>query len=258
MDRRRFLGSMGIGGAAMLTITNGTMPQEEANGGNAVPGAPLHARPYQLLCAICSSGADPAEPKDEKIKAILDAVKKEPDLPITIVCNAGDVYSFQDPGMGADTPDGRDFNRKRDLDILQKMGWEPGITLPARAIFMSLLTQITSVAGICGYQSVTSEAWKGCSKVKSGNYEKGITKGIAALIPPRTEEEMAGEKETSLKELHSGKAVKIRPHILLCSVCQYGEGARPPFKADNLPELVDMVLHKNPEVSITMVRGADC
>ena len=66
---------------------------------------------------------------------------------------------------------------------------------------------------------------------------------------------MAREKETSHEGVAVGQAVTIRPHILLCAVCQYGGGTRPPFKADNLPELLEMILHKNPDVSITLARG---
>ncbi len=258
MDRRRFIQGLGLSGAGMLTATSTAMAQAETKGAKAASGAPLQARPYQFLCAICSLGADPAKPSDATARALLDALKQDPDRPVTIVCNAGDAYSFQDPGLDADTPEGRDFNRKRDLDILQKMSWAPGITLPARGIFLSLLKAIPSVTTLCGYPTVTSEGWRGCSKAKNGYYEKGVAKGIDAIIPPRSEQEMTREKAASLLELRSGKAVKIRPHILLCAVCQYGEGARPPFKADNLPELLDMVLHQNPDVPVTMVRGSDC
>jgi hypothetical protein len=258
MDRREFLKGATAGGAGLLTLGAGadaTCDEKRTGSGNKYPS--LTVRPYQLLCAICSVGEGESAPKSERTKAILDAVKADPDVPVTIVSNAGDVYVYQDPGPGEDTPEGRDFNRKRDLDILQKMSWAPGATLPARTVFLSLLKHITTVAGICGYDGVTSEAWKGCSKAKSGNYEKGQKAGITAIIPPRTAEEMAREKEASLKELHSGKGVTIRPHILLCSVCKYGSGLRPPFKDDNLPELLDFVLHKNPDLPITMARGAD-
>jgi hypothetical protein len=32
---------------------------------------------------------------------------------------------------------------------------------------------------------------------------------------------------------------------------------RPPYKADNLPELLDLILHKKPDIPITMARQAD-
>jgi len=51
--------------------------------------------------------------------------------------------------------------------------------------------------------------------------------------------------------------VTVRPHILVCAVCQYGEGLRPPYKEDNLPELLDLIIHRKPDILIKMARGAD-
>lgn len=222
---------------------------------NQEQARPLIVRPYQLLCLVCSLGE--GGPQDGKLQVLLEAVRANPDRPITVTCNAGDVYAYQDPGTAEDTPEGADYNRKRDLDILQRMSWPPGITLPARTAFLCLLKQITTVSGLCGYDAVTSEAWQGCPKARSGNYERGHQKGLTALIPPRSEEEMAREKERSLQALYSAQEVTIRPHILLCAVCQYGGGVRPPYQEDNLPELLDLILHRNPDVLIRMARGAD-
>jgi hypothetical protein len=259
MDRRGFLGSVSAGGAAWLGMPGAATAQDEQARGSAAPAtAALRVRPYQLLCAICAVGAGPTAPRSEPVRRLLEAVHRSPDVPLTIVCNAGDVYAFQDPGVEEDTPEGRDFNRKRDLDILATMSWPPGVTLPARAAFQSLLKHIVAVNEICGCVHPTAEAWRGCPKAKDGNYEKGRALGIDALVTPRPADEMAREKEASLRELNSGKGVSIRPHLLLCAVCQYGGGLRPPFKDDNLPEFLDMILHRNPDVPVTMVRGADC
>ena len=227
--------------------------------------APLTLRPYQLLCIICSRGEEGRAPTNEKLAGIIEAIERNPDLPITLACNAGDVYVYQDPGTqegakragAASHPEGADFNRKRDLDILQKLDLPPGCILPARILFRHLLNMIKTVVGICGYESATSADWVGCPKAKSGSYENGHRKGITGLIPPRSEQELAREKGASLRALYETKAVRIRPHILLCAVCQYGSGVRPPFKPDNLPELVEMVLTKKPDIPVTLVRGAD-
>ena len=218
---------------------------------------PFTVRPYQLLCVVCSVGEGEAGGRNEKIRRIREAVRETPDMPLAIACNAGDVYVYQEPGAQEDTPEGADFNRKRDLDILQRMNWAPGTVLPARTAFTSILKHITTCSGICSYDIVTSEVWRGCPKAKSGSYEKGREKGIKAIITPRTEEEMVKEKEASLKAMHSAKEVTIRPHILLCAVCQYGGGTRPPLKADNLPELLQMILNEKPDILIKMARQAD-
>jgi len=219
--------------------------------------ASLKVRPYQLLCVVCSIGEGDSSRRGGEVEKIKEVARKKPDTPLTLTCNAGDVYVYQDPGTSEDTPEGSDYNRKRDLDILQRLDWPPGITLPARIIFKHLLNRITTVSGICGYDAATSEGWKGCPKAKSGSYEKGREKGINAIAPPRNEEELAREKEASLKALYEAREVKIRPHILLCAVCQYGGGVRPPFKPDNLPEFLQMVLKKDCDLIVKLVRGAD-
>jgi hypothetical protein len=217
----------------------------------------LDIRPYQLLCLVCSLGEEPAGPKNAALKKILKTVRAHPDIPMTLRCNAGDVYACHDPGVSEDTPEGRDYNIKRDLDVLQALDLAPGSTLPARVVFARLLTRVPSVSGICAYETVTSEAWKGCPRAAGGHYEKGRAKGLAAIIPPPSEEELAKEKAASMKALNSAEEVTVRPHIVVCAVCQYANGVRPPFKPDNLPEMLDIILNKNPDLRITLVRGAD-
>jgi hypothetical protein len=214
-------------------------------------------RPYQLLCIVCSFGEENLNPKEEKIRKTLEAIRENPDIPISLKCNAGDVYIYQDPGTEEDTEEGSEYNRKRDLDILQRLDMAPGDTLPARTLFLRLLKMIPTVSGICGYGTVTSDAWRGCLKAKSVYYEKGREIVIASIIHPRSEEEMAREKERSLEAMYSAKEITIRPHILLCAVCQYGGGTRPPFKPDNLPEFIELVLTKKSDVPVKMAKQAD-
>jgi hypothetical protein len=51
--------------------------------------------------------------------------------------------------------------------------------------------------------------------------------------------------------------VSIRPHILLCALCQYGNDARPPYAEDNLPEFLQMVLQPDCRLQVKLVPGAD-
>jgi len=199
-------------------------------------------RPYRLLCAVCSLAESASGVADERTGKILEAVRKTPDMPITLRCNVGDVFAYQDTGTADDTPEGAEFNLKRDLEILHKLNLIPGCTLPARIIFNRLLDTIEEVSGICGYPSVTSDSWKGCPKANSGDYERGREQGIAAIIPARDENEMKRDKAESLAAMYKAEAISIRPHILLCAVCQYGGGTRPPFPEDNLPELIELIL----------------
>ncbi|NQU10313.1 hypothetical protein HQ590_05960 [bacterium] len=217
---------------------------------------PITLRPYQLLCTVCSLGKAELETIDEKTQEILNAVRRDPDTPVTLLCNAGEMFGYQDPGIADDTPAGAEFNRKRDLEILYQLNLFPGCTLPARILFHRLLDTIEDVAGICRYPSATADAWRGCPAADRGNYQRGREKGIQALAPPRTEQEMRTAKEESLAAMHGAEAVAVRPHMLLCAVCQYGNGTRPPFPEDNLPELIELVL-KKPNTLIRMAPGAE-
>lgn len=217
-------------------------------------------RPYQALCVVCAMGADSdlSEPRYEKIRKLLETVRKNPEVPITLRCNVGDVFTFQDPGTKDDTPEGAEFNRKRDLDILLRLNFTPGETTTARILFNRLLDMITTVSGTCGYESATSDAWKGCPKAKSGSYEKAQQRGINSIIPPRSEGAMEREKKESLEAMYKARTtgIRVRPHILICAVCQYGGGTRPPYKEDNLPELIQLIL-KEPDTLVTLAEAAD-
>jgi len=269
MERRKFLQCANLCGAGLLGLGAVASAQDRV-GENADPKTqtPLTLRPYQLLCTICSLGEEGKDSAQQYTKCgqIRDALRKNPDMPVTLACHAGALYAYQDSGTEEDTPESEEFNRKRDLDVLQILDLAPGCTLPARAIFSTLLKGVSTVSGLCGYQTVTSEAWKGCPKANSGNYERGYEKALKetwyshlsnALVTPRTEEEMAQEKKKSLEALYSASVVTIRPHILVCAVCQYGDGLRPPYKEDNLPELLDLIISRNPEIPIRMAPGAD-
>ena len=179
-------------------------------------------------------------------------------MPVTLRCNVGDVFLFQDPGTRDDTPEGAEFNRRRDLDILLRSNLVPGVAVTARILFNRLLDRIETVSGICGYDTVTSDAWKGCPKAKSGCCEKGREKGITAIIPRRSAEELEREKRESLGAMYEAKktGIRSRPHILVCAVCQFGGGTRPPFKPDNLPELIQLI-RREPDTMITMAECAD-
>lgn len=218
----------------------------------------LSVRPYQVLCLICGSANEPdAGPRRQGARRLLKAIKENPDRPIRLVCNAGDVFAYQDPGTSSDTPESPDFNLKRDYDILRQLNLMPGAVVPARILLQLVLKTITSNERICACADTTAPAWKGCPRAAGGTYAKGVQAGITAFIPPRPAEVMHAEKQASLAKLESGTGIRIRPHILVCAVCQYGNGVRPPFPEDNLPEFLDLVLTRFPDMPVTLVRGAD-
>ncbi len=253
------LGEVGAMAAFGVNITASPREKEQKMKRDSTGRHPwLTLRPHQALCAVCSLGEQGSVAKDEGLTEMLEVVRQSPDMPVTLRCNAGDVFVFQEPGVEHDTPGGAEYNRRRDLEILLRLDFVPGTTITARILFHRLIDRITTVSGICGFGTPTSDAWKGCPKANSGHYERARQRGIAAIIPPRGEDEMARDKRESLEAMYKAKAtgIKVRPHILVCAVCQYGGGTRPPFKPDNLPELMALI-REEPDTLITMVEGAD-
>lgn len=216
----------------------------------------IRVRPYQLIEVVCAVGGDAAARRAPALRALMRAVRAEPDRPLTLVCNAGEVYGYQDPGFAADTPEGRDYNLRRDLEILHKINLFPGATLPARIVFNRVWDWVENLEGICAYPRKTAPAWAGWSRARLAAYRRGRQRGVTALIPPRPAGTMRAAKRQSVAALARADAIDIRPHILLCSLCQYGGGVRPPFAEDNLPELIQLILRK-PETRLRLVPHAD-
>jgi hypothetical protein len=234
----------------------------------------LKIRPYQLLCLVCSFGENDCGPADGKIKEILEKIREFPSRPIMLNCNAGDMFSYQDPGTEDDTIKGSEFDRFRDLEILHKLDLVPGSILPARLLLFRVFEKIKTVSGICGYEDINSGKWIGCEKAKKGYYEKAIQDVLpgnpdcyrdfygllkekkCSIINERKVGELEEEKKKSIEIMTGAEEIRVRPHILICAVEQYAEGIRPPFENDNLPEMLQHVI-KNPDVKIKLVQGAD-
>lgn len=233
----------------------------------------IEMRPYELLCLICMLGeqaSDDAERKTfetlnaqtfwrnkhDRLAHILGAIQNEPDIPVVLRCNDGGVFSFQNPGHDNDSPEGEEFNLKRDLDILRILDLSPGATMPARSLLYKAQNFLKTVDGVCTYSDCNSCNWQGCPKGKSGFYERGNQIHIDHIIPVRSDEQRDESKTQSITAMHNAKAVRVRPHLMMCAVCQFGMGIRPPFDADNLPEFLVMVRDK-PQTPVTLVSGAD-
>ncbi|HUU99095.1 MAG TPA: hypothetical protein VM487_25460 [Phycisphaerae bacterium] len=217
----------------------------------------LDVRPYQLLCCFCRLGRQGSEEYyfEERLQAVAAAVRGDPSLPITVHCNVDTNYRYQNPGRGYDTPEGKLFNDKRDLDILHLLGLVPGSTRPAFELFCRVFKDIPTCRGICAYDKATSEAWFGCRLADSGNYERGHTMGVEALIPGRPASAKAGAKAASVSEFFAAKCLRIRPHHLMCMTCFHaGKKHIAPIEQDNLCEAIE-VIRETPDIPVTLIPG---
>jgi len=66
--------------------------------------SPFSVRPYQLLCIVCSLGEEPPGPTNKALNKILQTVRAHPDIPMSLRCNAGDVYACHDAGVSERSP----------------------------------------------------------------------------------------------------------------------------------------------------------
>jgi len=242
-------GSLGSGGVL-------GSPQPPCRTPSSTAARAMEVRPYQLMCVLCRLGEGRAgDLGDPRLTEILTAVRKDRNLPVTLRANVDTVYRCQNPGREADTPEGELFNDKRDLDIIQKLGLAPGDTRPALDMFERLLANVPTAKGICGYETVTAETWRGCPRAGSGNYEKGVALGIKTVIPPRDKQEKADAKRTSAAAVYEAKTLQIRPHHLMCMSCFHGGKEKlAVLEEDNLFEAIE-VIQKNPEIPVRLVPG---
>ena len=216
---------------------------------------PLQVRPYQLMHIVSKIGAGhDTDLGEARLTEILAVVRANPAVPVTLRSNVTGEYAWQNPGPGEDTPEGPLFNARRDLRILQRLGLAPGDTRPALDLFSRLLETIETAEGILWFREATSEAWQGESR-ESCRYEAGRAKGLRAIIPGRTDEEMARVKTESVAAMREADMLEIRPHHLMCMACfQQGKKELAPIDEDNLCEAIE-IIHANPDIPVKLICG---
>jgi hypothetical protein len=218
---------------------------------------PVSIRPYQLMCLVCRGATAEPDAYDHagRLDELAALIRAHPEQPLTLRCNVDSVYAWQNPGPEWDTSEGTLFNTKRDLDVLRALGLVPGDTRPALELMTRLITKIPVCRGICGYGTVTAPEWKGCRWAASGNYEAGVSRGVAALTPPRSVDDKARCKAISCTELYAADRLRIRPHHLLCMACfQGGKTDLAPIAEDNLFEAIDAI-QKKPDIRVELISG---
>lgn len=214
------------------------------------------APPRHLLCLFCALEKPAQVPESRIVAELASTLRRDPGIPLALRCRSDDSFAFQSPDGEGEDAGAACFSQKQDMEILFRMNLPPGTVLPARIAVAMARKAVTSVSGICTYGQATSPAWQGCPLAGTGCYEKMRETGMESLFPARDADVMERDKAASLDAMRGADAIRIRPHILLCAIAQYGRGIRPPFPEDNLPELLQHVM-EHPEVNIQMVGGAD-
>ncbi|NIA13162.1 MAG: hypothetical protein GWP08_03705 [Nitrospiraceae bacterium] len=217
------------------------------------PMVEIEAR--QLLGLVCTKGGLTC-PLIEPgcAHAILARLGKDPTLPVQLNSNADTVphyttltsedYAQRDPDDA--------FNRKRDLDVLQRLGLLPGSIRRARYLFELLFARIDTPGGICVYDT---PGWEGCPHARNGAYERIREEGWQAVVHARTKKEMRAFRERNVERIRNGEQLYVRPHHFMCLACGYAGGENDaPRPNDTLYEILERI-RRQPDVPVTLVEG---
>ncbi|MBD3183952.1 hypothetical protein GF312_16830 [Candidatus Poribacteria bacterium] len=217
--------------------------------------ADIEIRPHHLLSTVCTLGGVECPLLDrERIDYILEQVGSNATLRIKLVSDADEISYFRNisPEDYENMVTQEIFNRKRDLDILQKLGLLPGDIRRARYLYDFLFQQIETPWNICAYDT---EEWEGCPHAKSGAYEKIRSRGWSAVVYKRDDEDKNKYRKTSIQDIYSGEPLYIRSHHLMCMACSYNGGAlNSPRPEDTIYEAI-LRIQENPDIEITLVEG---
>ncbi|MEA3402414.1 MAG: hypothetical protein U9R79_14345 [Armatimonadota bacterium] len=217
------------------------------------PQIEIEAR--QLLGLVCrKGGAECPLIGATEADAILERIGSDPTVAIRLTSDADELphYTWLPEGQFARSEPEDVLNRKRDLDVLQRLGLCPGDTRRARYLFELLFERIETPQGICAHDTA---GWEGCELASSGAYESVRNAGWDAVVYLRSDSERAEYRQANERAIAEGESIFIRPHHLMCMCCWWagGEGAGP-RPNDTLAEILERI-QSAPDVPITLVEG---
>ena len=218
--------------------------------------ARITMRAHHLLSTVCVLGGTQCPLLGEdRAHEILGAVGSDPTVTIRLMSDVDEVPHYTTLGPDDYSKIDRQalLSRKRDIDILQRLGLVPGDTRRARYLYELLFANVETPEGICAYDTA---GWEGCALARSGAYESIRAKGWTAVVYSRTDEERAEYRRRNVEQINNGEGLFIRPHHLMCIACAYpgGEGDTPRDN-DTIYEILQR-MKRDPDVPITLVEGA--
>ncbi|MCL2813253.1 MAG: hypothetical protein FWD23_01490 [Oscillospiraceae bacterium] len=206
----------------------------------------IEIEPRWLLCMNCLRGGGKAEcmAKDH-IPELWRKIDETPEAHLTLV-GAFDEMGARTKRFDTQTP----AERRKDLDVLQRLGLCFTDTRSARDLFNRIAQKITSLDNICRYPDNPYGKWAECELADGEYYAKGSKPLRCAQNP----EEMASGKILSCRAIAKAGRIVIRIHHLLCIVCFAGGGGNGPLPMDNLYEAW-VKFRENPDILVTLAEG---
>ena len=207
----------------------------------------MDIEPRWLLCMNCMRGGGISECIEKyRIANLYQKIDENPEIHLTLI-GAFDNVGARTGHFNRQTP----AERRKDLDVLQRLGLNYGDTRAARDLFTRLSRFILHLDGICRYPDNPYGKWPECGLADGDCYVKGNKPLRYAQNP----EEMEAGKISSCRELAKADRVVIRMHHLLCITCYAGRGNNTvPLEEDNLYEAW-MKFRENPDIPIVLVEG---
>jgi hypothetical protein len=181
------LGTAGFAGSALPALASANETTCKPCGG--LCNAALCIRAHQLLSLVCVlGGAKCPLIESSKARDVLQRLGSDPTTTIRLMSNADEIphYTKLGPSVKVSQDPQEVLNRKRDLDVLQRLGLTPGDTRRARYLYELLFKRIETLKGICAHDT---PGWEGCPLAKSGAYERVRAKGWKAVVYLRTDQE---------------------------------------------------------------------
>lgn len=247
------LGTVGIASSALPVLAQGS--ETTGKTCDSLCNAAICIRAHQLLSLVCVlGGAKCPLIESGKARELLERLASDPTTTIRLMSNADEIPHYTKLEAGArPSQDAQEvLNRKRDLDVLQRLGLAPGDTRRARYLYELLFKRIETLKGICAHDTV---GWEGCPLAKDGTYERVRAKGWKAVVYCRTDQEREQYRRRSVQRAEKDERLFVRPHHLMCLSCWYAGGKnKSPRSNDTIYEIWQRI-RREPDVPITLVEG---
>lgn len=228
---------------------------EQRGVGDGLCKAVITMQARQLPGTVCIlGGADCPLIEEQRAQEILDKVKQDPTATIRLESNADEIPHYEDlsreyyPALEPEEV----LNRKRDLDVLQRLGLVPGSIRRARYLYELLFKRVETPDGICAYDT---PGWEGCPLARSGAYESVRAQGWQVVVHARSDEEMAEYRRRNVERIMNEDRLYIRSHHLMCLACWYAGGkGQEPRPNDTIYEALQRI-RREPDVPIVLIEG---
>ncbi|MCC7493031.1 MAG: hypothetical protein IT204_11805 [Fimbriimonadaceae bacterium] len=214
----------------------------------------LSLRPHHLVCTVCLAGGNACPAIDHAAgQAALTAIRTDPTVAIRLRTEVDAVPHFRTwtPEVIA-TLRQTAVDRKRDLDVLQRLGLAPGDTRRARYLYSLLFDRIPTTAGLCAHDT---PGWEGCELAGNGVYERLRAAGWSTVTNLRSQAEKDAVRAAAAPAVARGERLYLRPHHLMCLSCWLQGEPRSDLRPEDLLTEVCQRIRAEPAVPVVLVEG---